>query len=193
MNKATRRPRVFTIGHSDRSLEELLAILESASIKLVADVRSNPSSARFPWFEKSALASELEGRGLVYRWFRGLGGRRPDLPGASRHDALDDAGMRNYAEAMNGAELTRAAEDLLGLAASTSVTVLCAERDPRHCHRFLLADKLHFMGARVVHVLGVDEAEDHHVHPDIVEEDGALVYRKRQLSLIGEDDPTIVS
>jgi uncharacterized protein (DUF488 family) len=184
MNTAVRKTRLFTIGHSDRTLEEFLVLLEKSSVRLVADVRSNPTSARFPWFERAALASELEKRGLVYRWFRDLGGRRPATPGEEEHTALADEGMRRYAAAMSTPEFAAAAADLLGLAASAVVAILCAEADHRQCHRRLLADRLHMMGAEVVHILGPDDSEAHEMHPDLVVEGGRLVYRTRQLSMI---------
>jgi uncharacterized protein (DUF488 family) len=149
MSSGSRRPRVFTVGHSDLTLERFLLILEKSSVRLVADVRSNPASTRFPWFERNALASELEGRGLFYRWFRSLGGRRPRIPGEERHTALAEEGLRRYAAGMNTAAFHRACEELLGLAASTVAAVLCAERDFRRCHRWLLADKLVLMGDRL--------------------------------------------
>jgi len=183
--KAIRRPRIFTMGHSDHSIEAFLDILERSSVRLVADVRSNPASARYPWFERHALAAELEKRGLAYRWFRGLGGRRPDCPDQEKHDALIENEDRAYACAMNTREFHRDCEEIIGLAASTVATVLCAERDPESCHRMLLADKLAAMGARVVHILGPDDAVEHVRHPALeIEDSGALVYRKKQLSLI---------
>jgi uncharacterized protein (DUF488 family) len=161
-----------------------MLILEKSSVRLVADVRSNPASARFPWFERNALATELEQRGLFYRWFRALGGRRPPTPGEDRHTALADPALRRYAAAMSTGEFGEACEELLGLAASTVAVVLCAERDHRSCHRHLLADKLQVLGARVVHILGVDEAEEHELHPDLEIERGQLIYSGRQLPLI---------
>lgn len=161
-----------------------MLILERSSVRLVADVRSNPASARFPWFERNALAAELEKRGLFYRWFRALGGRRPTTAGEDLHTALDDPALRRYAAAMSSREFGDACEELLGLAASTVAVVLCAERDFRNCHRHLLADKLQVLGARIVHILGVDEAEEHELHPDLEFDGDQLVYSGRQLPLI---------
>jgi len=175
---------VFTLGHSDLSLEAFLGILERSSVRLVADVRSNPASARYPWFERNALATELERRGLFYRWFRELGGRRPPTPGEEIHTALREPDMRRYAAAMSTAAFTGACDELLGLAASTVAVVLCAERDFKQCHRYLLADKLVLLGARVVHILGADEAIEHELHHELEVVDNQLVYCGRQLPLI---------
>lgn len=180
-----RKPRIFTIGHSDRTIDQFIEILGRSSIRLVADIRSNPASARYPWFERHALAAELEKRGLSYRWFRGLGGRRPDVEGQDVHTALTDPGDRAYAEAMNTSDFAESCDELIGLAASTVAAVMCAEADPEDCHRRLLADKLFRMGVRVVHIMGLDDAKDHVPHPGLViGEDNRLIYEKKQLSLI---------
>jgi uncharacterized protein (DUF488 family) len=182
--KGSRRPRVFTIGHSDHTLEEFLDILARSSVRMIADVRANPASARFPWFERHALATELEKRGLFYRWFRELGGRRPATPGEERHTALTDPAFKRYAAAMGSRSFGETFAELLGLAASTVAAVLCAERDFMQCHRHLLADKLVVSGVRVVHILGPDEAVEHELHPDLEVVDDELIYRGRQLPLI---------
>ena len=179
-----RKPRIFTIGHSDRTLEQFLNILALSSIRLVADIRSNPASSRFPHFERNALSGELEKRGLVYRWFRDLGGRRSSIAGEDEHNALKKQEYRTYAAHMNRPEFHEVTLDLLGVAASTVAVVMCAERDYRECHRQLLSDKLVVMGARVVHILDENTAVEHVPHPDLVVVDDRLVYRKKQLELL---------
>jgi uncharacterized protein (DUF488 family) len=179
-----RRPRVFTLGHGAMDLDEFLLVLERSAIRLIADVRTNPAAARLPWFERHALAAELEQRGLAYRWFRDLGGWRASVGGEAVHTALRDESERRYAAALNTAAFEARCEEIAGLAASTTVALMCAEVDPENCHRRLLADKLFLMGVRVVHILGLDDARDHALHPDLIVENGAIVYRGRQLSLI---------
>ncbi|MCK9461523.1 MAG: DUF488 domain-containing protein [Proteobacteria bacterium] len=182
--KPLRRPRVFTLGHGAMGIDDLLLVLERSAIRLIADVRTNPAAARLPWFERHALASELERHGLAYRWFRDLGGWRSAVGGEAQHTALSDESERRYAAAMNTVEFEVRCTEITGLAASTNAAILCAEVDPDHCHRRLLADKLFLMGVRVVHILGRDEARDHTLHPDLVVENGAIIYRDRQLKLV---------
>lgn len=180
-----RKPRIFTIGHSDRTLEEFLKIMELSSVRLVADVRSNPASARFPHFERTALSGELEKRGLVYRWFRDLGGRQSASRHEDEHTALNEIGFRRYAAHMNTSKFRESAADLFGLAASTITAVMCAERDFHQCHRQFLSDKLMQMGARVVHIVDAETAVVHTPHPDLAVEGNKLYYRKKQLELLG--------
>jgi uncharacterized protein (DUF488 family) len=180
-----RRIRLFTVGHSDRDPDDFLDLLEGSSVRVVADIRSNPASARFPHFERRALAASLDERGVAYRWFRELGGRRPPTPGEEEQTAFGEEWMRRYAAAMSTPEFVETVGQLEGIAASTVVALLCAEREFARCHRWLLADLLVSRGARVVHVVDEETAVEHVPHPDLfVEEGGRLVYRRKQLDLL---------
>ena len=179
----TRPVRIFTIGHSDRSIEGLMELLEESSVKMVVDVRSNPASGRFPHFERAQLASSLDAYGIAYRWFRSLGGRRNGAPEDAMHTALT-ADMAAYATYMNTALFQEAVSELIGVGASTVTAILCAEKDPRRCHRNFLADKLHTMGVRVVHILDAATAHPHELHPDLAVEENRLIYRSKQLQLL---------
>lgn len=180
----TRRPRIFTLGHSDRSLESFFRILEGSSIRLIADVRSNPASARFPHFERHALATALADRGLSYRWFRHLGGRAPASASEAEHTAISDPGLRRYAALLNTPGIKPVVDELAGLAASTVAAILCAEKDVERCHRRFLSDRLHVLGVRVVHIVDGDTAVPHTRHPDAFVEGDHIIYRKRQLDLL---------
>ena len=178
-----RRPRIFTVGHSDRTLEGLIQLLEYSSVKMVVDVRSNPASTRFPHFERMRLASCLDEIGIVYRWFRALGGHQKASPADEIHTALPES-MRAYATAMNNAVFRQWVEELVGLSSSTVTAVLCAEKDPRQCHRFLLSDLLTHLGSRVVHIVDRDTAFEHERHPDFSVVEGRLLYLQKQLPLL---------
>ena len=181
---SVRRPRIFTIGHSNRTFDEFVKLLDHSSVRLVVDIRSNPASSRFPWFERHSLSSALQERGLAYRWFRVLGGRRSHQKGEKIHTALAEEGMRRYAAAMNTDDFHRACKELMGLAASTISVVMCAENEPERCHRLLLSDKLSVLGVRVVHIVDRDEARDHVQHPCLEIVNKNLIYEDKQLSLI---------
>jgi uncharacterized protein (DUF488 family) len=184
ISETFRRPRVFTVGHGALDLDAFFLLLERSAIKLIADVRTNPAAARLPWFERHALAHELEACGVSYRWFRDLGGWRTPSGGESRHTALSDEAERRYAAAMNTVDFTARCSEIVGLSASTNAAILCAEVDPAACHRRLLADKLFLLGVRVVHILGMEDARDHSLHPDLIIENGVMIYRERQLTLM---------
>src|SRR6185369_11635936 len=69
---------LYTIGHSNRSLEDFLALLDAHSVRGVADVRAFPTSRRLPHFNREPLAAALDAHGLGYDWIPHLGGRRHD-------------------------------------------------------------------------------------------------------------------
>lgn len=178
-----RKTRVFTIGHSNRSIRDFVGILEDSSTKMVVDVRSNPASVRFPHFERNQLAAALDGAGIFYRWFRALGGNQPPGREDNLHTALSPA-LRSYVTVLNTPEIDRLVIELIGLAASVVTVVLGEEQDPRQCHRILLSDKMEQHGVRVIHIVDKKTALIHEPHPDMSMENGKLVYRLKQLPLL---------
>jgi len=122
--------RLITVGHSNRSLEELVARLGSAGVQAVADVRSSPFSRYSPQFNRDRLAGALKAAGIEYVWLgEQLGGRPPE-------DRLYDASGR-----VDYAALAEHPRFLAGLArlragmAKYRLAVLCSEEDPVRCHR----------------------------------------------------------
>lgn len=135
---------VRTVGHGDRASRELVDTLTGAGVEQVIDVRSHPGSRRFPRFDRSALTPVLEAAGIGYRWRgRELGGQRRASPSAdAHHPALATAGMRAFAEWMESARFAEATAALEREAGARAIALLCAELDPRRCHRWLIADHL---------------------------------------------------
>ncbi len=76
-----RQPRIWTIGHSTRKIDDFVSLLKENGIKLVADVRMFPGSKRYPQFGAEALARSLGEAGIRYEHFPELGGRRKDKTG----------------------------------------------------------------------------------------------------------------
>ncbi|MBI4586790.1 MAG: DUF488 domain-containing protein [Planctomycetes bacterium] len=151
---------IFTIGHSNRPLEEFLDLLAENSIGRLADVRRFPGSKRHPHFGKDGLAAALGERRLEYRHFPGLGGfrkARPDSP----HQAWETAGFRGYAGHMETAEFQAALAELEEWAREFPAVVMCAEASPFSCHRQLIADALLRDGFTVAHILGKGRISEH--------------------------------
>lgn len=171
--------KIYTLGHSNRSLEELLAVLEEEGIGGLMDVRSRPGSGRFPWFNKAPLERALTLAGIRYVWEgASLGGRRPESPADLRHRALQ-AGFRPFAAHMETPEFRAGIERLLDLACARRTAVLCAEKDPDHCHRSLIADYLTVRGYTVHHLLAPGVSRRHGLHPAAWLEGFSLVYGRR--------------
>src|SRR5436309_9664049 len=104
MDSATRcpssstMPAFFTIGHSTRSIDEFIALLRSAAVELVADVRAIPRSRTNPQFNLEALPASLAAAGIGYEHLPALGGRRGRSAAGSSNDFWQKASFRNYAD-----------------------------------------------------------------------------------------------
>ncbi|HXH84577.1 MAG TPA: DUF488 domain-containing protein [Candidatus Tectomicrobia bacterium] len=155
---------VWTVGHSTRSIEDLVALLRAHRIATVADVRRYPASRRHPQFTREALAGALAAAGLGYVHLEGLGGRR-----ATRPDSVNrgwrDAGFRGYADHMQTEAFDMHLRALLEEAHRAPTAILCAEAVPWRCHRRLIADALVARGVEVRHIVGAGPAEAHALTP----------------------------
>ncbi len=178
--------RIYTIGHSTRSLDELIALLSASGIKRLADIRRYPGSRRYPHFSRESLAAELPKRGIDYVHMPELGGRRAPAKD-SPNDALRNAQFRGYADYMGTSEFAEAVERLLAM--DGPVAIMCAEAVPWRCHRGLVADDLVRRGVEVVHIVAANDRRKHDLNPLAHEEDGRLVYSRRIIAGLGHDHP----
>ena len=157
--------RFYTVGHGNRELDDLRGQLADQAIVVLVDIRSRPRSRHNPQFDEPALRAACDESGITYHWAgRALGGLRrthPDSP----HTALPE-GLRGFADHADTPAVSRAIEQLEGLARDGPVVLLCAERDPMHCHRSLVADRLLLSGHRVDHLVGIDASVTHALRPE---------------------------
>ena len=169
---------IYTIGHSTRTLEELIGLLKENGIEVLADVRSYPASARHPQFNRENLTLRLPDLGIEYRWFgKELGGFRDKRDPNSPHTALRSSRFRNYADHMTSDEFAQGIEALTELARTKRVALMCAEVLWWRCHRSLLSDYLTACrGIEIVHILGKKKREPHRLHRAARLVDGKLVY-----------------
>ncbi len=168
---------IYTIGHSTRTLEELVAALRGHEIATLADIRAFPMSRRLPHFNRESLELELPKAGIAYVWMRELGGRRKKIREDSPNVALRNDSFRNYADYMMTEEFSSAIERLLGLAAQGKTAIMCAERMYFQCHRLLVSDYLTAQGHTVLHI--DDETRPPRPHKLMAEArlvDGKLIY-----------------
>ena len=167
---------IFTVGHSTRSLRELIDALEAHSIEVLADVRSFPVSRRMPHFNREALASTLPEAGIRYLWMKELGGRRKKMLADSPNLALRNQSFRNYADYMLTPPFERAISELVELAGRSRSAVMCAERLYFRCHRLLISDWLVARGHQVLHIDDQRPPKAHQLSPDAKWVDGRLLY-----------------
>jgi uncharacterized protein (DUF488 family) len=168
-------PRVWTIGHGTRTIDDFLTTLQDARIRALADVRSAPGSRRHPQFGQSALASSLAAAGIEYVHLRGLGGRREAVPD-SPHVALKVDAFRGYADHMASAEFAADYARLVAMALESATAFMCAETLWWRCHRRMLSDRLTADGWEVAHLLAPGKSEPHRMWDVARVVDGTLVY-----------------
>jgi len=132
--------RLYTIGHSTRSLGDLLETQQAHDIQTLVDIRAFPMSRRLPHFNRESLEKSLAAAGIRYVWMGALGGYRKKIREDSPHIGLRNASFRNYADYMLTVEFERAMAELIALAESSRTAYMCAERVYFRCHRMLVSD-----------------------------------------------------
>ena len=176
---------IFTIGHSTRSWADFLAVLRSAGIERVADVRRFPFSRRHPHFNGEALAAALAAARIDYVHLGDLGGRRaPKRTAASPHTLWREPAFRAYADYAESAEFAAALARLETLAAERPTAIMCAEAVWWRCHRRIISDYLIAAGLAVTHIMDIGRTE-----PAVLTQgaslrpDGSLLYAGEQQEL----------
>jgi uncharacterized protein (DUF488 family) len=152
--------RIYSIGHSTRAIDELLAMLRTHRVVTLVDVRTIPRSRRHPQFVRESLAASLAEAAIRYRHMPGLGGLRRPRPD-STNTGWRHPGFRGYADYMETAEFERNLDMLIGEAGHGPLAFMCAEAVPWRCHRSLIADVLTVRGLAVEHVLDAADTRPH--------------------------------
>jgi uncharacterized protein (DUF488 family) len=172
---------LYTIGHSTRLIEELIAALQAHSIKTLVDVRAFPMSRRLPHFNRENLEKTLTEAGIGYIWMKELGGMRKKSLEESPNIALRNTSFRNYADYMLTPEFERAMADLVALAEHSRSAYMCAERVYFKCHRMLVSDWLVAHGHEVLHIDDEKPAKPHKLMAEARMQNGQLIYRGDRL------------
>lgn len=155
---------VFTVGHSTRSAEEFIALLQAHGVTLLLDIRTVPRSRTNPQFNKDTLPQTLENVGIGYAHLPELGGLRK-----TRKDSLNlgwrNLSFRGYADYMQTPEFSDAVERVIALAREKQVALMCAEAVPWRCHRSLVADALMVRGVPVDELSSTKKRQPHKLKP----------------------------
>jgi uncharacterized protein (DUF488 family) len=160
----SRRPAVLTVGHSSRTLEAFLQLLQAHDVKRIVDVRSIPRSRHNPQFNRETLRGKLRAAGIGYVYLRKLGGLRH-----ARRDSPNrgwrNSSFRGYADHMGTAEFEAGLARLLKLAQEKRCALMCAEAVPWRCHRTLIADALTARRISVEHIMSRKRRQKHSLRP----------------------------
>lgn len=164
MNTGAERPCIWTIGHSNRSIDAFIDLLKTNQIVRVLDIRTVPKSRHNPQFGQASLSESLRLAGISYTYLAALGGLRH-----ARKDSIN-AGWRNlsfrgYADYMQSAEFAQAVEEVVDLASKERCVLMCAEAVPWRCHRSMVGDALLVRGVEVEDILGPNQRRRHGLTP----------------------------
>jgi len=157
-------PIVLTIGHSTRTLEEFIRLLQAHRATRVVDVRTVPRSRHNPQFNKDSLPGSVKRAGLGYVHMPGLDGLRH-----AKRDSLNvgwrNASFRGYADYMQTPEFEQSLEELIRLTNQGRIALMCAEALPWRCHRSLIADALRAHGIRAADIMSPSRCQPHTLTP----------------------------
>ncbi|MBA4490810.1 DUF488 family protein [uncultured Paracoccus sp.] len=169
----------FTVGHSDRSLQDFIALIRDAGVGCVADIRKMPMSRANPQFNQDVLSAALAAEGIGYEHVAHLGGLRGkarDVP--FEVNALwRNRSFHNYADYALSPEFRSGLDHILRQGAEQPLTVMCSEAVWWRCHRRIVADYLIAQGRQVLHVMGEGRLEPAVLTPGaVIQHAGRIVY-----------------
>jgi uncharacterized protein (DUF488 family) len=174
-------PTIYTIGHSTRTIDELIAALRAHRIMTLVDIRAFPSSKRLPHFNRGAMEASLAAAGIDYRWKPEMGGRRGKPRNDSPNTGLRNESFRAYADHMLTEEFQNAAAEVLRWAAERPTAVMCAEKMWFQCHRMLVSDYYTAHGNEVLHIVDERPPKQHVLTREGHLVEGRLIYNAGQL------------
>jgi uncharacterized protein (DUF488 family) len=172
---------LYTIGHSTRTLENLVAVLQAHAIETLVDIRSFPMSRRLPYFNRESLEKALPAASIGYIWMKALGGYRKKIRDDSPNLALRSASFRNYADYMLTPEFEEAIAQLIHRAELSRTAYMCAERVWFHCHRMLVSDWLVAHGHTVLHIDGEAAPKPHRLTAEARLVNNQVIYKGEPL------------
>lgn len=170
--------RLYTIGHSTRSAKEFVELLRENDIRILLDVRSWPSSRRYPHFNRDNVARTLKENGVRYEWLgERLGGyRKKGLGEDSPNKGWRSLGFRNYADHTMTQEFREGIQKLLELAEDGKLVLMCAEQLYWRCHRRIISDYLTMKGHAVTHIVSKGKTQEHRITDFAKNTNGELRY-----------------
>jgi uncharacterized protein (DUF488 family) len=174
---------LYTVGHSTHPIETFISLLSQHRTEILADVRSFPSSRRWPQFNQAELERALEQAGIGYRWFKALGGRRnikrPDSP----HRAWELPAFRSYADYTETSEFAAGLDQLTEAALRRRTVIMCSEGLWWRCHRRIIADHMTVRRWDVRHIMPDGKITAHSIAAFATVHGRCIVYDGGQATL----------
>jgi uncharacterized protein (DUF488 family) len=170
-----KKPSIFTVGHSTRSVDEFIELLQAHCVREVVDVRTVPKSRHNPQFNEEDLKQSLKQKHIRYKHLKKLGGLRH-----TKKDSINlgwhNTSFRGFADYMATSEFSDGLETLIKIASLRETTIMCAEAVPWRCHRSLIADALAKKGWIVRDIMSNTSASKHRLTPFLKRKNGQLIY-----------------
>ena len=151
---------VYTIGHSTRTIEEFIKILESYMIETVVDIRTIAGSRHNPQYNEEDLCKSLSRKGIGYIHCKGLGGLRHTTK-ASINTAWENSSFRGYADYMQTPQFQENLNRLINIIKDKPTVIMCAETLPWRCHRSLIGDALLVLNIEVIDIINEKSSKPH--------------------------------
>ncbi len=168
---------IWTIGHSTRTWNEFMDMLQSFQIEVLADIRSFPGSRKFPHFNKEELEISLPQHNIRYIHLKNLGGRRKAKQN-SKNTVWRNVAFRGYADYMETEDFREGASKLEKIAATYRTAFMCSEAVWWRCHRSMVSDYLKVQGWKVMHIMSIAKEEEHAYTAPAGIVNGKLSYEK---------------
>jgi len=151
---------IYTIGHSTRTIEEFIKLLQAYKIETVVDVRTIAASRHNPQYNGEDLCKSLRREGIGYIHCKGLGGLRHTTK-ASINTAWENASFRGYADYMQTPQFQENIDWLIGMIKDKQTVIMCAETLPWRCHRSLIGDALLVRNIEVIDIINEKTGRPH--------------------------------
>ncbi len=151
MNKS-----IYTIGHSNHSIEKFISLLRNHEVTAMADVRSQPYSRHYPQYSQTALKETLNQNGIFYVFLGKELGARSENPKCYHQGKVQFDLLAKEPQFFQGLERLKHGMQ------KHRIAIMCAEKDPLNCHRAILVSRrIHEGGIQVEHIHADGRLESH--------------------------------
>ncbi|MGR3908521.1 DUF488 domain-containing protein [Burkholderia sp. SR8] len=169
----------YTIGHSNRTLDEFVEMLDAVDVALLADIRKMTRSRTNPQFNEATLPDALAAAGIRYEHIAELGGLRGksrDVP-IEVNDFWINRSFHRYADYALSPEFRTGLDELIAHGHRQRCAIMCSEAVWWRCHRRIVSDYLIARGETVLHIMGKNRAEPARLTAGaVIRDDGTIVY-----------------
>ena len=166
---------LFTIGHSNRSIDAFIELLKDHDVEEIVDVRSVPKSRYCPQFNSDSLSESLRQAQIRYTHIEKLGGLRH-----TKKDSINlgwrNTSFRGFADYMATPEFSEGIDALMRIAPARKTAIMCAEAVPWRCHRSLIADAMIEKRWDVRDIMTSKAPRQHQLTPFLKVVNGQLTY-----------------